>query len=131
VLSFAGLDQAAADKLERAGTRAPVFPRSAPREIVDSENEFGRFRGARQRVGLRDRFTLEVYQAVETQVAEAFVSEDTGRGEDALRLFQAQASAASDHPGQQPVHTELDGDVLIVRSAGADGSLLEIKVTPQ
>jgi hypothetical protein len=131
VLSFAGLDQAAADKLERAGTRAPVFPRSTPRELVDSENEFGRFRGARQRVGLRDRFTLEVYQAVETEVAEAFISEEEGRGEEALRSFQVRASAANDHPGQQPVHTQLDGDVLVVRSAGADGSLLEIRVTPQ
>ena len=52
-----------------------------------SENEFGEFRGIRQRVGLKDRFHLDVFQALDTTVFDALVSEEPVRAEEELRAF--------------------------------------------
>lgn len=112
VLSFAGLDEAATEKLERAGARRSVFPRSTPRRTEISENEFGRFRGTRQSVSLRDGVALEVFQAIEIDVANAFTTEDVGQAEGALHLFQARSAAANLNLGLQSVRAEVIGETL-------------------
>ncbi len=132
LLSFAGADQAAAEKLDRAHTRRTKTPRIAPREAEISENEFGSFRGVRQRVGLKDRFHLDVFQALDTTVFDVLVSEEPDRAEEELRAFKSRTTLASGVNVQSPqaVLTTHERDALVVRSAGPDGSLLEIRVSP-
>lgn len=131
LLSFAGADQAAASKLERAHTRIPRTPRSVPRESEISENEFGTFRGIRQRVGLKDRFKIDVFQALDTSVLEAFLSEEQARTDEQLRGFQARSAAVSVPTDlTQPVTTTHVNGALVVRTAGPDGTLLEVRVSP-
>jgi len=131
VLSFAGADQAAASKLERAHTPVPRTPRSSPRETVISENEFGRFRGVRQRVGLRDRFNVDVFQALDTTVYDALLAEEPARTDETLRAFQSKSVlAAPNVQHQQPVTTKQENGAIVVRCAGPDGSLLEVRVSP-
>ncbi len=132
LLSFAGADQAAAEKLDRAHTRRTKTPRIVPRVAEISENEFGSFRGVRQRVGLKDRFHLDVFQALDTTVFDALVSEEPDRAEEELRAFKSRTALASGVNVQSPqaVLTTHERDTLVVRSAGPDGSLLEIRVSP-
>jgi hypothetical protein len=132
VLTFAGAGQAAASMLERAHTRSAWTPRTTPREPEILENEFGRFRGIRQRVGLRDRFNLDIFQAVDTKVYDALVSEEPARTQEELRNYQTRTAIAAG-AGQglpQNVLTSRERGAVVVRSAGPDGSLLEIRVTP-
>jgi hypothetical protein len=79
VLSFAGADEAAENKLDRATARVARAPRPTPREPEIVENEFGRFRGTLQRVGLKDRFNIDVYQAINTSVYKAMLAEEPAR----------------------------------------------------
>lgn len=95
VLAFAGADQATVSKFERARTRIPMWPRSAPRDIETAENELGTFRGIRQRVGLKDRFNIDVFQALDTRVYDAMLSEEPARTDEQLRCFQARSAASS------------------------------------
>jgi hypothetical protein len=130
VLSFAGADQVATNKLERAHTRVARTPRSVPREIVFAENEFGKFRGVRQRVGLKDRFNVDVFQALDSTVYDALLSEDPVRTEEELRSFRSRSAGASINVERsQPVLTTFENGALVVRSAGPDGSLLEVRVS--
>jgi len=131
VLSFAGFYDAAAHKLERAQTRMARTLRSAPRELETVENEFGRFRGIRQRVGLKDRFDIDVLQALDTNVHDAFLAEEPERTDHELRTFQTRSKAASVRlQGAQPILTTHEKEAVVVRSAGRDGSLLEVRVSP-
>jgi len=131
VLSFAGADQAAASKLERARTRMARTPRSSPRDTQISENEFGTFRGIRQRVGLRDRFSLDVFQALDNAVYDALLLEEPARTEDSMRRFQSRcATVVHNLEATQPVLTTHENGAVVVKSAGPDGSLLEIRVSP-
>jgi hypothetical protein len=98
-------------------------------EPVFTENEFGKFRGVRQRVGLKDRFNIDVFQALDTSVYEALLSEESVRTVEALRSFQSR-SALVNVEMTQPVLTTHEKEAVVVRSAGPDGSLLEIRVSP-
>jgi hypothetical protein len=129
VLSFAGAYQAAASKLDRAHIRTAGMPGFVGPEPVFTENEFGKFRGVRQRVGLKDRFNIDVFQALDTSVYEALLSEESVRTVEALRSFQSR-SALVNVEMTQPVLTTHEKEAVVVRSAGPDGSLLEIRVSP-
>jgi hypothetical protein len=128
-LSFAGADEAADSKLERAHARDQGTPRSMPRQTEITENEFGRFRGARQRVAMKDRLNVEVFQALDTSVYEAMLSEEPQRTTEEIRTFQSRAASMTADLSQ-PVATTRERDVLVVRSAGPDGTLLEVRVSP-
>jgi hypothetical protein len=131
VLSFAGDYQAAASKLDRAHTPLARTPRSASREPELAENEFGKFRGVRQRVGLRDRYNIDVFQALDTAVYEALLSEEPARIDRELQAFQSKSVAVTPNIELgQPVITTHEKGTLVVRSAGPDGSLLEVRVSP-
>jgi hypothetical protein len=124
VLSFAGAYQAAASKLERAHTRIPRTPRSAPREPEIAENEFGMFTGIRQRVGLKDRFNIDVFQALDTNVYHTLLSEEPARTDEQLRIFQERVERT------QSVLTTHENGAVVVRTAAPDGTLLEVRVSP-
>lgn len=131
ILSFAGDYQAAASKLEQAHTRIARTPRSLPGEPVIAENQFGIFRGVRQRVGLKDRFNIDVFQALDTSVYRALLSEEPARTDEELRTFQSRSAAAVVNvKPTQPVLATHENGALVVRSAGPDGSLLEVRVSP-
>jgi hypothetical protein len=130
VLSFAGAYQEAAVKLESAHMLVNRTPRSLPGKPETIENEFGRFTGIRQRVGLKDRFNIEVVQALEVAVHDAFVADEPTRTDEALRAFQHRSATAKDHQTGQPVVAARENNGVVVRSAGPDGSLLEVRVSP-
>ncbi|MGA9068859.1 MAG: hypothetical protein WB424_01305 [Terracidiphilus sp.] len=130
VLSFSGADEAAANMLERTHIREQKTFRYAARETQMAENEFGQFRGVRQRVAMKDRMNIEVFQALDRRVYDAVVAEDSARTDEEMRAFQRRAIAASREPHTtQPVSTSHENGTLVVRSAGPDGSLLEIRVS--
>jgi hypothetical protein len=130
VLSFAGADEAAATLLEQTHTKVRRTRRYEARETEITENEFGQFRGIRQRVGLKDRMNVDVFQAVDRRVYDAVVAEDSARTDEELRTFHRRAVAATGEPqNMQPVSTRRENGALVVRSAGPDGSLLEIRVS--
>lgn len=132
ILSFAGAYEAAATKVERARIRTGTRPRSLTPDFSFTENEFGTFRGIRQRVGMRDRFNVEVFQGIDTTVYDALLSDEVERTAAAVQNFARLSSRAlSDDPEQvQPVRTLREKGSLVVRSAGPDGSLLEIGISP-
>jgi hypothetical protein len=131
LLSFAGLDEAAEEKLGKAGARKYTQPRSTPRVTTVSENESGQFLGNRQIVSLKDGVTLEVFQGIEREVADAFIADDLDRASQALTQFNERPNGTAVIPRLQSVHTEIHDDVLTVRSTSDDGSILEIRVSPQ
>jgi hypothetical protein len=95
-----------------------------------TENEFGQFRGIRQRVGLKDRMNVDVFQALDRRVYDAVVAEDSARTDEELHTFQRRTVAAmGETQTMQPVSTRRENGALVVRSAGPDGSLLEIRVS--
>lgn len=131
VLFFAGAYQDAATKLDRAHTRVARTPRSQPREFEITENEFGRFRGVRQRIGLKGRFNVDVFQALDTIVYHALLAEEPARTDEALRAFQGRSVAASHNIElAQPVLATHESGAVVVRSAAPDGSFLEVRVSP-
>jgi hypothetical protein len=131
VLSFAGADQAAASKLERAHTRLPRTPRSAPRQSEIAENEFGTFTGVRQRVGLKDRFNVDVFQALDTNVYRALLSEEPAFTDEQLRTFRTRSAAVSANAERtQSVLTTHEEGAVVVRTCAPDGTLLEVRVSP-
>jgi hypothetical protein len=132
VLSFAGADQAAASKMERVHKRIPTMPRTEPRESEIRENEFGTFRGIQQRVGMRDRFSTDVFQALDTKVLQGMLSDEPAQLDEQMVGFQSRLSAisAAEVEETQPVITTHQKGALVVKTAGPDGSLLEIQVTP-
>jgi uncharacterized protein YceH (UPF0502 family) len=133
VLSFAGADEAAANKLERAHTRTSRTPRLQPRESEITENEFGKFVGVRQSIGSKDRFNIEVFQALDIAVHKAMLSEEPAQTDEALRAFQARSARAShiaQQQSRQTVLTTREKGAVVVKSAGPDGSLLQIRVSP-
>jgi hypothetical protein len=90
-----------------------------------------KFRGVRQRVGLKDRFNADVFQALETAVYDAFFSEEPGRTDAELGVFRSRSAAALVNVDPtQPVLTTHENGAVVVRSAGPDGSLLGVRVSP-
>ncbi|MDQ2976302.1 MAG: hypothetical protein M3R69_12965 [Acidobacteriota bacterium] len=130
VLSFAGADEGAETKLERAHVRTERRRRAASQETEVTENEFGRFRGVRQRVPVKDRVNVEVFQALDTAVYDAMLSEEPQRATEEIQAFQRRTTSATDDLDSEPVLTTHDGDALVVKSAGPDGTLLEVRVSP-
>src|SRR5215213_888070 len=79
LLSFSGADEAAATKLQRARTEVRRTPRVVPRVTTTSENEFGTFIGVRQRLPMKDRINVDVFQGIERPVYESILAEDMDR----------------------------------------------------
>src|SRR6185369_12106709 len=105
--------------------------RTAPQETQVTENEFGRFRGVRQRVPVKDRVNVEVFQALDTTVLEAMSSEEPERATEEILGYQRRtALATNDLDVREPVLATHEGDALVVKSAGPDGTLLEVRVSP-
>jgi hypothetical protein len=131
VLAFAGAYGAAAGKLERARVRVPGAPSSVQPDLVTAENEFGTFRGLRQRVGVKDRFNIDVFQALDAQVYDALVSEDPARTDEELGTFHARSVARTVKldPEQPIITVHEKGGALVVRSVAPDASLLEVRVS--
>lgn len=131
VLSFAGADEDAAKKLERAGATVSERPRSVPRRPETGENEFGKFRGVRQRVGVKDRFNVDVFQGLDVAVYSALLSEEPARTAEERQSFRARTDSIST-VGEliQPVVTKHEKGALLVRTAAPDGSFLEVRVSP-
>jgi hypothetical protein len=130
MLTFAGAVESAAAKVERAHAPVRRRPTIVPREITHIENEFGSFSGIRQNVGLRDRFNIEVFQGLDLGVFGALLAEDTARTTEKLHVFQARTRSLRDTEPGQPVTSTWENGGLVVKSAGPDGSLLQIRVTP-
>jgi hypothetical protein len=131
LLNYVGAVQIATSKVERAHTRLKQRPTILERDLTTTENEFGTFRGTRQRVGLQDRFDIEVFQGLDMGVLDAIVAEESARADEQLRTFQVRTRATGDNArrGQAVVNAREHGGI-VVRSAGPDGSLFEIRVTP-
>jgi len=131
VLSFAGADEAAASKIEGVRKRIPAMPKIQPRESEIRENEFGTFKGTHQRIGMRDRFNIDLFQALDTTVLEGLISDEPAQIDEQMRTFQNRLSAISAKTKKaQPVSVIHQKGTLIVRTAGPDGSLLEVQVSP-
>jgi hypothetical protein len=131
LLTFAGATQMATSKVERARTRSRVGPTILPRELTTTENEFGTFRGMRQSVGTQDRFNVEIFQGLNVDVFDALVAEEPARTDEQLQRFRARARATRGDPTQeQPVNNVREHGGIVVRSAGPDGSLFQIRVVP-
>jgi hypothetical protein len=130
ILSFAGANDVAANKLERAHAHWRPTVRTVPREPVVTENKFGTFRGVRERVGLRDRLNVDVFQGLSVPIYDAMVSGDAARATEALRLFNPGPGASTTDDHTPVVLTTHEKDVLVVKSVAPDGSLLEIRVSP-
>lgn len=131
MLTFAGAVEPATEKFERVRTRRRESPTITPRGLATTENEFGTFRGLQQRVGMRDRFDIEVFQGLDVGVFDALVAEEPERTDEQLRRFQAKTRPMlGDANRGQPVLSAREHEGLVVRSAGPDGSLLQIRVTP-
>ena len=130
LLSFAGADEAAENKLEQTRIMRPTTRRYQRREFEITENEFGRFRGVRQRIGLGDRMNVDVFQALDVSIYDALLVDDPAQIDEETRTFQRRSRARTATPGvAQPVSTTREDGGLIVRTAGPDGSLLEIRVS--
>ena len=71
-MTFAGADEVAASKIERVHKRIPAMPKTQPRESETRENEFGTFK-VQQRVGLKDRFNINLFQALDTNVLDGML----------------------------------------------------------
>ena len=125
LLSFAGAVDIAATKLKRAEVSFAT-PRTVPPELETTDNEFGVFRGIRQRVGMRDRLNVEVFQALDLGVFKALQSDDLEELTAQVARYRKPVGSSDD---QQTVVSNFEGGVLDVKSVGPDGSLLEIRVS--
>jgi hypothetical protein len=129
LLSYAGADAAASTRLERARALPERAGRPAERETEVNQNEFGTFTGVRQFVAVKDRVNVEVFQALDNQVFEAILSEDSERLTEEIRDFRDRTAAASQDEPSQPIVISHDQNSLTVKTAGPDGSLLEVRVS--
>jgi hypothetical protein len=130
LLTYAGADEAAANLLEQTHMRGQVRRRRTSREAETTENEFGHFKGIRQRVGLKDRMNIDVFEALDSRVYDAVVAGDPARIDGEMQAFRQRVSAETLEPQTlQSVSTTHEDDALVVRSAAQDGSLLEIRVS--
>lgn len=130
ILSYAGLDEDASAKRERLSTPLKGFPRFMPRETTLEENEFGTFRGVRQRVPVRDNLQIEVFQAVQESLREAYVQDDVDRIQEESRKIAPLTTGASTESGMTSFEVDRRSAARIVRDFAPDGTLLEIKITP-
>jgi hypothetical protein len=130
LLSYAGADEAAASKLERARALPEGTRRPDERETETRENEFGTFIGVRQPIGVKDRVNVEVFQALDAVVYNAILAEEPERLAAEIRSFQERRALAS-REGERthPVLITHGPDSLSVKTAGPDGSLLEVRVS--
>lgn len=130
LLTYAGADEAATNLLEQTHMRGQVTRRRASRETETSENEFGQFRGDRRRVGLKDRMNIDLFEALDSRVYDAVLAGDSVRTDGEMQAFRQRIVAGTSEPKTpQPVSTTHENGALVVRSAGPDGSLLEIRVS--
>ena len=129
LLSYAGADAAASARLERARALPERAGRPAERQRHVDQNEFGTFTGVRQTVGVKDRVNVEVFQALDNEVFEAILSEDPHRLTEEIRDFRSRTAAASPDQPSQPIAVSHDQNTLTVKTAGPDGSLLEVRVS--
>jgi len=128
LLSYPGADEAAMEKLNQARALPELGRRGAPRRTEINENEFGTFTGVRQTVGVKDRVAVEVFQGLDRVVYDAVISEEPQRLTEEVQRFREIASTAAGVERAQPVNATHDLNSVTVRSAGPDGSLLEVRV---
>jgi hypothetical protein len=129
LLSYAGADSAASARLERARALPEQTGRPAERETEINQNEFGTFIGVRQAVAVKDRVNVEVFQALDNQVFQAILSEDSQRLTEELRDFRGRTAATSQAEPSQPLVISHDQNSLTVKTTGPDGTLLEVRVS--
>lgn len=129
LLSYAGADVAAFARLERARALPPRIGRPAERQTEIKQNEFGTFTGVRQSIAVRDRVNVEVFQALDNEVFDSIISEDPERLTEEIRNFKARTAAASPDESPQPMVMSHSPTSLVVKTAGPDGSLLEMRIS--
>lgn len=130
LLSYAGEDEAASARLERARALPEMARRPLARETEIRENEFGTFRGVRQSVAVKDRVTIEVFQALDRVIHDAIISEDSERLIHEVHGFQERTAVRHGEAElRQPVLVSEQPDSVTVRSAGPDGTLLEARIS--
>jgi hypothetical protein len=128
-LAFAGAHELAAAKIAQAEVASPRTPRATPQRQVVTENEFGQFRGSRQRVGFNDGVTIEVLQGLEESVFKAIAADDRPRTIEAIREFRPRMRRRTERGDVQPaIAVQRGGASLSVQVPGPEGSLLEIRV---
>jgi hypothetical protein len=131
ILLYAGATDIADRKMERAGTRLRPSTRVAPSDLDIAENSFGTFKGMRRRVGLRDWINMELFQGIETNIYDSFVSEEPARTEEEMRAFQSRTMAMTESKILAPaLRVDQERGGIAVRSAGPDGSLLQLRISP-
>jgi hypothetical protein len=130
VLSYAGLDEAAATKVEQLPRRLKEFPRTTPRETVLEENEFGTFRGVRQLIPSRDNLRVEIFQAVRESILEAYTQDDVDRIREEIQRLESTASIERAGSDVRGIARDQRGSSRTIRSFSSDGTLLEIRITP-
>lgn len=131
VLSYAGLGEAAAAKLERSFSRHRELPRVTPSETIVDENEFGAFRGVRQPLPSRDNLWIEIFQAVYEPLREAYIEDDVDRISEELQRLTTRIPTEHARAGGHGIASEQRGANRFVRSLAPDGTLLELRFTPQ
>jgi hypothetical protein len=129
VLGFAGAYEAAANRLERSRARFASAPRSTPQELDTTENDLGLFKGLRQQVGLRDRFSIEIFQGLDEAVFGAMVSDEVERTDEELWRFRKRSSRGIADVGTKLMTSLQERGSVVVRSAAPDGSFFEVRVS--
>lgn len=130
MLAFAGDDELATAKVEAAEFR--VTQRKRTRRVPETtENEFGRFRGVRQALGFGDQMRVNIFQGLETNVYESLRANEPVHTHDQTSAFW-QRIGDRGHPDlKQPVAVSRGDGSLTVRTAGPDGSMLEVRIVAQ
>jgi hypothetical protein len=126
LFSYMGSDEAAVTKLQQVTSRLQDFPRIAPRELEISDNDFGTFLGTRQEIPSRDRLRVEIFQAVQTSLYEAYIQDDVARINEELQQYRTNVLDSDSFKSAQ----DQRGVTRILRSVAADGTMLEIRLTP-
>jgi hypothetical protein len=130
LLSYAGADEAASARLDRARALPEMARRPLARETEIRENEFGTFTGVRQSIPVKDRVDIEVFQALDRVIHDAILSDDSQRVTHEIDNFRGRTEVTvGEIEKRQPVLVTEAPNSVTVRSAGPDGSLLEVRVS--
>jgi hypothetical protein len=132
-LMFGGADEIAAKKMDNLYERRRRLPRPTPRKTEITENEFGRFSGIRERMPVRDRLRVEIFQGIDESLRTAYERDDLAeivaeRG----RVVRRTGIVDPDNPLRGfGVHYDERQNQKIVQSVAPDGTLLEMRLTPE
>ncbi len=129
VLSFAGADDVASEKLEQSFARFERPRNRARRQTQIVETEFGEFTGFRQLFGFKDRTGVEIFQGVERGVFRSMLNDDPLQTEAEVQSLRERAARQTGTAIDQSVSTRRDDGELFVQSAGPDGTILQMRIT--